>query len=39
MPGELSLELSWEDVLRVAKDEIGFEILVSLNILNTLKIV
>ena len=29
MPGELSIELSWEDVLRVARDKIGFEILVS----------
>ena len=29
MPGELSIELSWEDILRVARDKIGFEILVS----------
>ena len=29
IPGEFSLELSWDDVLRIARDEIGFDILVS----------
>ena len=29
MPGELSIELSWEEIHRVAEREIGFEILVS----------
>ena len=29
MPGELSIELSWDEVHRIAESEIGFEILVS----------
>ena len=28
MPGEFSIELSWEDIRRIAEQEIGFEILV-----------
>jgi len=27
MPGEFSIELSWEDIRRIAEEEIGFEIL------------
>ena len=29
MPGEFSIELSWEDIRRIAEEEIGFEILVQ----------
>ena len=29
MPGEFSIELSWEDIRRIAEQEIGFEILVN----------
>ena len=28
MPGEFSIELSWEDVRRIAEEDVGFEILV-----------
>ena len=30
MPSEFSIELSWEDIRRVAVEEIGFEIVVRL---------
>lgn len=29
MPGEPSIELSWQDIRRIAEEEIGFEIIVS----------
>ena len=28
MPGEPSIELSWQDIRRIAEEEIGFEIIV-----------
>jgi hypothetical protein len=28
MPGEPSIELSWQDIRRIAEKEIGFEIIV-----------
>ena len=28
MPGEPSIELSWQDIQRIAEKEIGFEIIV-----------
>ena len=29
MPGEPSIELSWQDIRRIAEEDIGFEIIVS----------